>query len=336
MPFTGRKTAQLYSTEIARAVNRVSFELLKNGIQQRFLTLIVNPDDYTVSWSSKNTAQETVSDNYVEEWGRGLGTLTMSGITGYRARSIPGLAKAYDGYTMFRDLKDLFVDYLQTAADNRRADLPVVKISLRVHLWEDDEHYEITLDGPEAFQKIRNNQRPLIYGYKLSAKILGDIKKTDLRASDRADVIAYQRAQNALVALSESSADLDKWIAINNVATPLGFAYQQIQGFAASAAGFMANVSSWLNTYQQARAAVTSTIDLGTDAAEIIREGMGILGATLLEAPMEDAIEITRPIRRIVCASQNIKGLDFTQSKVYGKAADVAEAYRTAGDTASC
>jgi hypothetical protein len=268
----------------------------------------------------------------------GARVLTMSGITGYRARVIPEIGKVVDGYTAFRQMRDLLRTYLDQARKNRTPGLEPEINELRVHLWEDNEHYVIALTGPEGFKKIRSAQQPLLYAYSLTATILEDISPRDLTAAEKSQAVAYQRAANALSALTDSQADLNTWAALNT-GGPLAGAATAVAAFGAQVGSFASSLATTVfsnpvaGAVQTAQSAVAGAINIADAAAIIAKEGIGILGDTLIDVPADLAIQATRGARRAVCAAQNLTKLDGIGDRAFQRVSDVQAAYASATDT---
>lgn len=290
----------------------------------RFHTLFVNPDEYTIALASKNTAVETLSDNYIEEWGEGLGSLSLSGGTGFAARMVSSSGGRRDGYTEYLALRDFIKRYLKLTKSNRNpASGDPRFVELRVHFWEDDEHFVITLEGPEAFKKRRSKSEPLLYGYSIQAKIVGEIRKEEISLEARGQVLAYQRMASAIKTLGEVGDSLTAWAASVTPGNPLYFAKQAIDAFNSDAARVGEHASSMMGAIRKAQAGL-GLVDM---AAALAADGVQLLQDTLIDQPAEFAIELTRPIRRGVCAAQNIANLDIVKGQVHSRVEDVKRAY---------
>lgn len=331
MAMIGMNTNQLYSTEVARAINRVSFEL-QVGDRSAFnrpkiVTLFINPTDMQISWASKNVAQETMTSNYVEEWGLGLGAFTVSGVTGFDARLIPELGKVMDGYSAYMEIENLCLTYLKTARDNRKANLNPQLIELRLHIWEDDKHFIIDLEGGESFQQLRSQDRPLLYGYRISGKILGEVgKDLNLTAQEKGQIIAFQRLNNAMQGLGEADLEIGEWLAAQDpLVSPI---YQGVVSARNAIAGFQSSLSSLIN-------GATVIGDVALEASFLTNALGGLLFGAVF-AVDETTLAVFRPMRRALCATQNAVKFGSDLQSVQARVNEVTQMYADTVQGAGC
>lgn len=339
---------QLLKTEIKRALNRVTLELrigvahrvitpllsadLNNSAEGRFLhTLLVNPSDISQSWPSKNQTVETIGGHYTEEWGAGAGTISMQGITGWHLRVIPENGTAMDGYQEFQNLKAFILRYFEQTARNRRPDLgDPVPVEMRLHLWEDDEHYHVVLEGPDAFRKLRNNSQPLLYAYSLTFKVVAPVFH-DLTPRDVEAVVGYQLAQAALSAMDEASAEMGRWLAVNGVGT-LGFMkgfYDGAQLVYDQLLAAKTAIRRGLNVGTQITGVLADAVALSADLANMIYSD--ILFGTIQGA----MLGFIRPARRALCATRNlVNAVAGTGATIQEGANQLRGAFNT--DAAGC
>jgi hypothetical protein len=332
---------QLFSTEIARSVNRVTLEKIKGSEPPEVLTLLVNPSDITVSEASKNTPVETVTGGYVEEWGRGLGTISIQGITGFRKRVIPEAGIEMDGYTAFKRLRKFCQDYLDTVQNNRRPEVTPTPIELRIHFWEDDEHYIIVLEGPDAFKKMRSEARPLLYAYQISMRVIMEVKKFNDQAL-RQQASAYQRAQQALQAMRDSEIDIQRWLAIYDEKSAIGVVYKTIVDFHKEYTSVIGQAQTFLRQGTAFQSPIGNvplniyTLDLAADVATLANEARSFV-VSQADGLVDDlVIGIARPMRRAACALQNLANVGTLQAQATGKVNEVVAVYSDLGSAQGC
>lgn len=139
-----------------RQFYRQTFEVKNKGKSQYKHTLLVNPEDMSVTEPARITPQQTLGGAYVAHFGQGMHQVTLGGITGYNARyNSEGVLK--DGYTEIKDFrKKIYRDFLTTKE---------TQLELFWYNWEDEEYYKIV---PTSFRLMRNKAEPMLYRYELS------------------------------------------------------------------------------------------------------------------------------------------------------------------------
>lgn len=165
---------QSRTSERARQVTAVTLELV-NGEQGSPFTYTFNitPQGVDFTMASRANPQQTLGGAYVEEWGEGLAKLVLSGHTGFSLRvPFQGMPEV-DGYKAFQDLKAFLKRYLDALTLQRLAtEIERKPLTLIAHLWESDDHFEVTLDG-DALRVARSDQTPLLFPYTVTFTILG-------------------------------------------------------------------------------------------------------------------------------------------------------------------
>ncbi|CAJ1315908.1 Glyco-hydro-38C domain-containing protein [Paenibacillus nuruki] len=156
---------------------RMTFEMRKtqpNGNSGALVlhTLLVNPSDFNQDEQARGNIIQTLGGAYVQDFGLGLPTVTISGTTGYSIRS-SAEHKKMDGFeelTAFRSR--IYRKFLQ-ANDPQH--------SLYWYNWEDDEYYEIQ---PQDFRVQRSKSEPTLYRYEFRFTCLRRLTKTRKEAAE--------------------------------------------------------------------------------------------------------------------------------------------------------
>lgn len=330
---------QLLETELARAVNRVTLELRIGefpNLERDLHTLLVNPTDISEALSSKNQTMETLGGNYTEQWGQGAGSLTLQGITGFRKRLLPQGFKDHetgktqhllDGYQEYKRIRKFVEKYLAATTANRDPSNQPVTVELRAHFWEDDEHLVVSIEGPEAFKKLRSDSRPLLYGYAIGMKVVGKVNDgLDVEAAQEA--AGYQRAQAALQALSDANLEISRWLSVHGIGFPgvLKSMYDFAVTFYDTALSVQAQAAGFIQTG-------TVMVDLAADVFSLADMGRalimdGVAGLIIDEA----AMGLLRPVRRVVCAARNFAtSITEADQRARSAASDVTNQFSTAG-----
>lgn len=145
---------QLQSTQTNKRFYKYTFELRRNTDVLTRHTLSVNPEDLTIIEPARVNVVQTLGGAYVHDFGQGLTTVTISGITGFHAkRNEEG--EIVDGWTEFRNFRDEV--YRKFIKEN------IQSYALYWYNWEDDEYFQIQ---PTSFRLMRSKQAPLVYRYE--------------------------------------------------------------------------------------------------------------------------------------------------------------------------
>lgn len=164
----------LPNTARLKKLYHLTFEVAKRGIGTIYRhTLLVNPQEFTQVEPARNTVTQTLGGAFVQDFGQGLPQVTISGITGYKARkNVDGEVR--DGFEEFRHFRETIY---RMFIRNNEADLVMYWYN-----WEDEEYYAIQ---PHTFRLQRNKAEPLLYRYEFNF--------TCLR---RANIMPYQVPKN--------------------------------------------------------------------------------------------------------------------------------------------
>lgn len=134
-------------------------------------TLSINPEDLTISEPSRVSVQQTLGAAWVDNFGPGLRTITISGTTGWRAKKIGGL----DWEAEFKSLYDeAFANWHLLRETQIKAGLDPNDIKME---------FVDTLDGitvyvvPQNFVLKRSKARPLLVQYNISMCVESEISK---------------------------------------------------------------------------------------------------------------------------------------------------------------
>ena len=159
-------------TDQRAGVRPISFLLDNGGSISAPVHLKIRPEDLNRTEPSRATVHQTLgitAAGWVDNFGEGLGSVTISGHTGWRSNGYFG----EDGVTAFERLNQLVAhDYhrAKQAAINSGRDPATVKL-----LFVD------TLDGfawsvlPQVFQLRRNRSRPLLMQYNMTLQQIGGV-----------------------------------------------------------------------------------------------------------------------------------------------------------------
>ncbi len=145
-------------------------------IPDRTFVFPVNPDEFSVDRQERVTVTQTLGDPFLDEYGKGLPTLSMHGTTGWRIR--PKIDKK-DGHESFhrlrRDFIDAFFDERQKKLD---AQLDPDDVALIIVNNVDDLCYRIV---PKTFKLLRNKTAPLLYQYEMSFVVVESLNSSITR-----------------------------------------------------------------------------------------------------------------------------------------------------------
>jgi hypothetical protein len=134
---------------------RQTFEIRNSANQVlKSHTLLVNPQDMSIDEPSLSSVTETLGGAYVTDFGQGTIPVSISGVTGYRARSTDD-GKIRNGHEEFLHFRNEV--YRKFIAENR-PDMHLVWFN-----WEDNEYYVIQ---PSRFRLQRSKNEPLLYRYE--------------------------------------------------------------------------------------------------------------------------------------------------------------------------
>ena len=241
----------------------IGFVLDTGGSLQSF-TLPIRPEDMVRTTPSRMTVLQTIDgDGWVDNFGQGLGQITIAGHTGWRINSAGD-----DWGTSFQKLKTTAFDGWHSArADAAKAGTDPNSVRL---IFVDTLNNLTQVVAPVSFQLKRSKSRPLLMQYNITMSVLG--AAGEYFAIDSAPTITSNIKQAALDSLSQSLAELaDKTSSVQQWCT------NQIAPVAQSVYNFMSQTQSVMTSVQNSVTSVgTVTTELGAVSGMIATSGMNI------------------------------------------------------------
>lgn len=141
---------------------------------ERQHTLVINPQEYAMREPTRSQVVQTIGGAYVDDFGRGLPTVTISGNTGWRLKPVPDTQALMDGWQAFKALRNDIYRFYTDAKDEVITFQRSPYYQLRWYNWAEDEYYVI---HPEEFQLQRSASKPLLYMYTFSFTCLVNMKE---------------------------------------------------------------------------------------------------------------------------------------------------------------
>lgn len=155
--------AQLKRSWNFRKFHKQTFIVKNKGKQKYRHTMLVNPQDMSVSEPARVSVQQTLGGAYIANFGQGIHNVTISGTTGYNAR-INAEGRKTDGYSELQDIRrKLYRDFIRTKSS---------QLEMFWYNWEDQEYYKIY---PTNFRVMRNHAEPTLYRYEMSFTTLANV-----------------------------------------------------------------------------------------------------------------------------------------------------------------
>lgn len=136
-------------------------------------TLIINPQELSMQEPTRQTIINTIGGAYVDDFGRGLPTVTISGHTGWRLKPMPDGTGLQDGWQAFKSLRNNIFRYFTDSKDPIRSFLRNPYYQLRWYNWAHDEYYLIQ---PTEFDLQQSVSEPLLYQYTFSFTCVYDLQ----------------------------------------------------------------------------------------------------------------------------------------------------------------
>ena len=233
----------------------IAFALTAPGESAIFLSLSIRPEDLTYTEPSLQTVSPTLGGAFVDDFGRGIASIQLSGHTGWRRD-----ADGDDGPERLLKLRDTVWKQWHAkretavAAGNNPNDVVLSFV---------DTLNDITVNvAPGQFVLRRSRSRPLLSTYQIGMTVLGD-------ASD-ATVTAAASAAAGSGALSAGQASLSRSIAtISGLSGGLSALLSggPLGAIAHSLASFNALAVGALNLASGAAAVIGSGVNAGATAA---------------------------------------------------------------------
>ena len=147
-------------------VRPISFVLEESGAPLLSLDLAIRPEDLTRQDPSRLSVVQTLGGAWGDDFGPGIGNITLSGTTGWRAGG--GVA---DGEARFKQLRTAVFDewHIRRAAARKAGKNPDA-IAL---VLADSLNNTIDQVAPNSFTLRRSRSRPLLLQYQISLTVLG-------------------------------------------------------------------------------------------------------------------------------------------------------------------
>ena len=186
----------LDSTRALKRFTKQTFVIKSGNTEVVRHTLLINPEEMTMSEPAKVTVTETLGGGYITDFGSAFKTVSITGITGYRARQNAD-GETRDGYTEFVHLRnEVYRKFLDTTD---------TKYEMYWYNWEDEEYYRIQ---PTSFRLMRNKNEPILYRYEMQFTCIETLGKGGTKpklASDELGLDFVITAQSLATGLSSMS-----------------------------------------------------------------------------------------------------------------------------------
>ncbi len=137
---------------------------------RKHITLLINPEEFTVTEPARITVTQTKGGAFVDHFGQGLKQVTIRGVTGYKPPQREGKVAKTSGHFHFIELRKLIRDWTEFAKDPSTSKDHV----MRFYNWTDEEYWEIAIT---QFNLMRATNRPMLYQYNITFIVLRDIDR---------------------------------------------------------------------------------------------------------------------------------------------------------------
>jgi hypothetical protein len=153
----------LTSTMQKRRFYKQTFQVKDKGKEKYRHTMLINPQEMTIAEPARINTQQTLGGAYVSHFGQGLFQVTLSGVTGYKARyNADGQLR--DGYEEFKAFRDkVYRDFVT---------YPSSQLELFWYNWEDEQYFKIV---PTSFRLMRSKSEAIMYRYELAFVCLNTV-----------------------------------------------------------------------------------------------------------------------------------------------------------------
>lgn len=185
----------------------------KLGNIEKQHTLVLNPQDFTQREPVRAQVVQTIGGAYVDDFGRGLPKVSLSGHTGWRLKQTPDGKELLDGWQAFKTLRSDIFRYFTDAKDSSRTFLRNPELELHWYNWGEDEYYEV--QPTEEFQLQRSASNPLLYQYSWGFTCVRDLT-SDKKNSPKAATFklgSTTSARDAVQGLGVAVANLSALLA---------------------------------------------------------------------------------------------------------------------------
>lgn len=204
--------------------------------------LSINPEDLSITEPSRMSVQQTIGSAWVDNFGPGLRTISISGTTGWRANHETGRDWEAEYNSLY---KESFVKWHSLRADKITAgqDPGVVELE-----FVDALDKVAVIVAPVSFVLKRNKNRPLLIQYSIVLNVLRDIKDFNYGMFDPASSDTKLRDASFLDSMDKLATSINDWTAkINGYAARFSKALQPVRDFLDKANKVMNAVKNALN-----------------------------------------------------------------------------------------
>ncbi len=233
----------------------------------------VNPEEFTVSRNERVQVVQTLGEPFIDEFGIGLPTLSIRGITGWRTRRIKN--QNIDGHEAFRRLHRDFIDRYFAERQKKQADgHNPDDVKLVVVNSVDSLTYQVV---PQNFRLLRSRVKPLLYQYDLTFVVVADLNGINKEAV--VDLDPVPKSQNWLSGLKKRVGPMVA--KLESFTAPI---CQTMAAFIGSGVSILENAKSGVGEIADFLGGVTDTVKLTLDA---IRDTQSFINALPLDAIIE-------------------------------------------------
>lgn len=184
--------AEKDSSRQLRELQRYTWEIVRAGRVVEQFHMDILPESYSVDEPARVTITQTRGDGFIDTFGLGHGSISMSGTTGYtqrrNANKSANQADQVDGFERWTTLRDFFSRFF----DYHTSD-PSVQQYMHFMNWTQDDYYIVFPSGKPQLQ--RNVQQPLLYRYSLTVTMIERLEKTPYITKQQNKLIAELATQ---------------------------------------------------------------------------------------------------------------------------------------------
>lgn len=262
----------------------------KNISKDQEFVFPINPEEFNLSRNERVQVVQTLGEPFVDEYGKGMPTLTIRGTTGWRTR--PSVENV-DGHEAFVRLHRNFIDrYFDLRLQKIEAKLNPDDIILVVTNNVDDLSYKVI---PQNFRLLRNRNKPLLYQYEITFAVLQDLNAP--AADEGALNLPFKpKSKNWLTTLIDRTTPLTN--KLRHFATPV---CNTVAGFMEQSVSVLENAQSGVGDIANFLHGVSSGIKLALDAT---RNTQAFINNLPIEAILE-LNELTSVVGEFNCYLKN-------------------------------
>jgi hypothetical protein len=125
----------------------------------------IRPEQIHLTRPARGTVTHTTGAAFIDDYGEGMGTLTIMGHTGWNAGLLPGILK-------FKAIEQLFIQYLALRQTRAAGGLDPDAVQL---WWLDTLDLEALAVYPHEFVLEKTKSRPLLYFYRMRFSVTEDL-----------------------------------------------------------------------------------------------------------------------------------------------------------------